>query len=42
MTYSNGVAILTSIYPVGEMGRVLGINVAAVYTCFLVPFWEDC
>ena len=32
MTYSNGVAILTSVYPVGEMGRVLGINVAAVYT----------
>lgn len=31
MTYSNGVAILTSVYPVGEMGRVLGINVAAVY-----------
>ncbi len=31
MTFSNGVAILTSVYPVGEKGRVLGINVAAVY-----------
>lgn len=32
MTFSNGVAILTSVYPIGEKGRVLGINVAAVYT----------
>jgi MFS family permease len=31
MTFSNGVAILTSVYPVGEKGKVLGINVAAVY-----------
>lgn len=31
MTFSNGVAILTSVYPAGEKGRVLGINVAAVY-----------
>jgi EmrB/QacA subfamily drug resistance transporter len=31
MTFSNGVAILTSVYPVGEKGRALGINVAAVY-----------
>jgi EmrB/QacA subfamily drug resistance transporter len=31
MTFSNGVAILTSVYPVGEKGRVLGINLAAVY-----------
>ena len=31
MTFSTGVAILTSVYPMGEKGRVLGINVAAVY-----------
>ena len=32
MTFSTGVAILTSIYPPGERGKVLGINVAAVYS----------
>jgi len=32
MTASTGVAILTSIYPPGERGKVLGINVAAVYS----------
>ena len=32
MTFSTGAAILTSIYPPGERGRVLGINVAAVYS----------
>jgi EmrB/QacA subfamily drug resistance transporter len=31
MTFSTGVAILTSIFPPSERGRVLGINVAAVY-----------
>ncbi len=31
MVFGNGVAILTSVYPVGERGKVLGINVAAVY-----------
>ncbi len=31
MTFSTGAAILTSIYPPGERGKVLGINVAAVY-----------
>jgi EmrB/QacA subfamily drug resistance transporter len=32
MTFSTGVAILTSIFPPGERGKVLGINVAAVYS----------
>jgi EmrB/QacA subfamily drug resistance transporter len=32
MTFSTGVAILTSVFPSGERGRVLGINVAAVYS----------
>ena len=32
MTFSTGVAILTSIYPPGERGKVLGINVGAVYS----------
>ncbi len=32
MTFSTGMAILTSVYPIGEKGKVLGINVAAVYT----------
>ncbi len=32
MTFSTGVAILISIYPPGERGKVLGINVAAVYS----------
>ncbi len=31
MIFSTGMAILTSVYPVGERGKVLGINVAAVY-----------
>jgi len=31
MTFSTGVAILISVYPPGERGKVLGINVAAVY-----------
>jgi len=32
MTFSTGVAILISVYPPGERGKVLGINVAAVYS----------
>ncbi|WP_342675763.1 MFS transporter [Methanofollis sp. UBA420] len=32
MTAVTAVAVLTSIFPPGERGRVLGINVAAVYT----------
>jgi EmrB/QacA subfamily drug resistance transporter len=32
MIFSTGVAILTSVFPIGERGRVLGINVAATYT----------
>ncbi|NWF92689.1 MAG: MFS transporter [Syntrophaceae bacterium] len=32
MTFSTGVAILTSVFPGGERGKVLGINVAAVYS----------
>jgi EmrB/QacA subfamily drug resistance transporter len=32
MTFSTGVAILTSIYPPGERGKALGINVGAVYS----------
>ena len=31
MTAGTSVAILTSVFPVGERGKVLGINVAAVY-----------
>src|SRR5574341_1903134 len=31
MIFGTGVAILTSVYPPGERGRALGINVAAVY-----------
>lgn len=31
MTFSTGVAILMSVFPAGERGKVLGINVAAVY-----------
>jgi EmrB/QacA subfamily drug resistance transporter len=31
MVFGTGVAILTSVFPVGERGRALGINVAAVY-----------
>lgn len=32
MLFGMGVAIITSVYPAGERGKVLGINVAAVYT----------
>jgi EmrB/QacA subfamily drug resistance transporter len=32
MIFGTGVAILTSVFPVGERGKVLGINVAAVYS----------
>lgn len=31
MIFSTGMAILTSVYPAAERGRVLGFNVAAVY-----------
>lgn len=31
MIFSTGIAILTSAYPPGERGRVLGLNAAAVY-----------
>jgi EmrB/QacA subfamily drug resistance transporter len=31
MVFGTGVAILTSVYPTGERGKVLGINSAAVY-----------
>lgn len=31
MIFGTGVAILTSVFPSGERGQVLGINVAAVY-----------
>ncbi|MBX3748567.1 MAG: MFS transporter [Opitutaceae bacterium] len=31
MIFSTGLAILTSVYPPGERGRVLGFNAAAVY-----------
>lgn len=31
MIFAPGVAILTSVFPDGERGRVLGINIAAVY-----------
>ncbi len=32
MTYSTGFAILTSAFPAGERGKVLGINIAATYS----------
>ena len=32
MIFATGIAILTSVFPAEERGRVLGINVAAVYT----------
>ena len=32
MIFGTSVAILTSVYPPGERGKVLGINVASVYT----------
>ena len=39
MIFSTGVAILTSVFPPQERGRVLGINAAAVYTGLSVgPF----
>lgn len=39
MIFGTGVAILTSVYPAGEKGKVLGINVAAVYVGLSVgPF----
>jgi EmrB/QacA subfamily drug resistance transporter len=31
MIFGTGIAILTSVFPIGERGRVLGINVATVY-----------
>jgi len=31
MIFGTGLAILTSVYPLGERGKVLGINVASVY-----------
>ncbi len=31
MLFTTGVAILTSVFPLGERGKVLGINVTAVY-----------
>jgi EmrB/QacA subfamily drug resistance transporter len=31
MVFGTGVAILSSVFPLGERGKVLGINVAAVY-----------
>jgi EmrB/QacA subfamily drug resistance transporter len=39
MIFGTGVAILTSVYPPGERGKALGINVAAVYVGLSVgPF----
>ncbi|MFX0207129.1 MAG: MFS transporter [Candidatus Hodarchaeota archaeon] len=32
LIFGTGVAILTSVYPVGERGKVLGINTASVYS----------
>jgi len=38
-TYCVGAAILTSVFPSGELGKVLGINLAAVYIGYSVgPF----
>ncbi len=31
MIFGNGVALLTSVYPANERGRVIGVNIAAVY-----------
>ncbi|GAI27505.1 unnamed protein product, partial [marine sediment metagenome] len=31
MVFGTGVAILTSVFPVGERGKALGINAAAVF-----------
>ena len=39
MIFGTGLAILTSVYPPGERGRVIGLNAAAVYTGLSVgPF----
>jgi EmrB/QacA subfamily drug resistance transporter len=39
MVFGTGVAILTSVFPPGERGRALGLNVAATYTGLSVgPF----
>jgi MFS family permease len=32
MIFGTGIAILTSVFPIRERGRALGVNVAAVYT----------
>ncbi|AGK60837.1 hypothetical protein Asulf_00828 [Archaeoglobus sulfaticallidus PM70-1] len=32
MVFATGIAILTSVFPIKERGKVLGINVASVYT----------
>lgn len=34
MIFGTGVAILTSVFPLCEKGKVFGSNVASVYTCF--------
>ncbi len=40
MIFSTGIAILTSVFPASERGKVLGINVASVYTGLsLGPFF---
>ena len=40
MIFGTGTAMLTSVFPLGERGNVLGINVAAVYSGLtLGPFW---
>jgi EmrB/QacA subfamily drug resistance transporter len=40
MTVGTGVAILTSVFPAGERGRAIGVNVAAVYSGLsLGPFF---
>jgi len=39
MVFGTGIAILSSVFPLGERGKVLGINVAAVYLG--LSFWPD-
>lgn len=40
MVFGNGIAILTSVFPMGERGKVLGITTAAVYSGLsLGPFF---
>ncbi len=40
MIFSTGVAILTSVFPIGERGKALGVNVTAVYLGYsLGPFF---